>query len=56
MKTTVMNHRKVNTRPNISYPNAATKKEIMHKIVDMLLSAGCGAALATIVLFLMAVA
>lgn len=56
MKTTVMHHRKVNTRPNIPYPNAATKKEILHKVADMLLSAAYGAAFATIVLFLMAVA
>ena len=56
MKTTAMHHRKVNTRSNIPYPNAATKKELMHKMLDMLLSAACGAAFATIILFFLAVA
>ena len=56
MKTTAMHRRKVNTRPNIPYPNAATKKEIMHKVLDTLLSAAYGAAFATIVLFFLAVA
>ena len=56
MKTTAMHHRKVNTRSNIPYPNAATKKELMHKMLDMLLSAAYGAAFATIILFFLAVA
>ena len=55
MKTTNIQHRKANTRPVIPYPNAATKKEILHNALDMLLSAACGAALAAIVLFLMVV-
>lgn len=55
MKTTAIRRRKVNTRPCIPYPNAATRKEILHSALDALISAVCGAALATIVLFLMAV-
>ncbi len=56
MKTVTMQQRRSGTRTNIPYPNAATKKEMLHKILDTLLSAVSGAALAAIVLFLLAVA
>ena len=56
MKTVTMEQRRSSTRTNIPYPNAATKKEMLHKILDTLLSAVSGAALAAIVLFLLAVA
>lgn len=53
MKTTAIYRKSQNTRPNIPYPNAATRHEIAHKILNLLLSAVCGAALAAIALFLM---
>ena len=56
MKTTIIHRQNAKTRSRIPYPNAATKKEILHNIVDALLSAAFGAALATIVLLLMAIA
>lgn len=56
MKTATLQQRRTNAKANIPYPNAATKKEMMHKLLDTLLSAVSGAALAAIVLFLFAIA
>ncbi len=40
--------------PNIPFPNAATKKEVVHKLLDMLLMAAMGAGAAASLLFLLA--
>lgn len=56
MKTATMQQRRTNTKANIPYPNAATRNEMMHKLLNTLLSAVSGAALAAIVLFLLALA
>ena len=37
-----------------TYPNAATRKQIMNKIVDLLLMASLGAGLAAMLLLLLA--
>ncbi len=47
MKTAVC---KSSYRPTIPYPNAATRREILHKVLDTLLVAASGMGLAAIVL------
>ena len=47
MKTAIC---KSNYRPAIPYPNAATRREIMHKVLDTLLVTASGMGLAAIVL------
>ena len=42
--------------PRIPYPNAATRKEILRKIVDLLLVAAIGAGAAASLLFVLALA
>lgn len=49
MKTAVIH-------PQIPYPNAASRRQIIAKAVDILLMAVSGAGTAAIVLFLMALA
>lgn len=51
MKTTAIYHA---SRPNIPYPNAATRKEIIHKFLDTLLVGAMGAGGAAILLLLLA--
>ena len=50
MKTAVC---KSNCRPLIPYPNAATRREILHKMLDTLLVAVSGMGIATILLLCM---
>lgn len=52
MKTAVV--KRTNNMPVIPYPNAATKQEMLHKILDMLLVAAIGAGLAASLIFLIA--
>lgn len=40
----------------VSYPNGVTKRQIMQKLVDLLLTAAIGIGIAAILLFLMALA
>lgn len=41
-------------RPHLPYPNAATRREILNKVLDLLLMAALGAGGAAILLFLLA--
>lgn len=50
MKTTTIREYALN------YPNAATRKQVMNKIVDLLLMAAVGAGLAAMLLLLLALA
>lgn len=50
MKTTAVREH------TLSYPNAATRKQVMNKIVDLLLMAAIGAGLAAMLLLLLALA
>lgn len=53
MKTTVINKMELPLAP---YPNAATRREVLHKIVDhMLIIASC-AGIASVILLLFAMA
>lgn len=56
MKTAVIHRTDLKTQPNIPYPNAATRKELLHKFLDLVLTGVIGAALAASMLFLMAIA
>ncbi len=49
MKTAVY---KPMRRPMIAYPNAATRREIFHKVLDGVLVAACGMGTAAILLLL----
>ena len=50
MKTTTIREYALN------YPNSATRKQVMNKIVDLLLMAAVGAGLAAMLLLLLALA
>lgn len=56
MKTTVYypTNRSVKTR--IAYPNAASRRQVLGRIIDLLVMAASGAGAAAIVLFLLALA
>jgi hypothetical protein len=53
MKTVAVN---TNEFPLAPYPNAATRREVMHKIVDHLLIIACSAGVAAAILLLVALA
>lgn len=53
MKTAVINKMELPLAP---YPNAATRREIMHKIVDHLLIMASCAGIASVILLLFAMA
>lgn len=40
----------------VSYPNGATRRQILQKVVDLLLTAAIGIGVAAVLLFLMALA
>lgn len=42
-----------NMRSCVAYPNAATTKEMVHKVLDGLLMIASGAGIATIILFIL---
>ena len=54
MKTTILYRSDYANRPNLPYPNAATRKEIFSKFLDLLLMAALGAGAAAILLFFLA--
>ena len=55
MKTITLKANNFANRPHAPYPNAATYREVMHKVLDMLLVAAIGAGAAAIGLFLLAI-
>lgn len=56
MKTITYRSTDFANRPNIPYPNAATRRQILDRIVDLLMMAGLGIGAAAILLFLFALA
>lgn len=56
MKTNVIYCPEHAKMPNIPFPNAATRKEVLHKFLDMLLVGAMGAGAAASLLFLLALA
>lgn len=53
MKTATVNKMEFPLAP---YPNAATRREVMHKIIDHLLVIACSAGIAAAILLLIAMA
>lgn len=56
MKTAVIDRSAFANRPNLPYPNAATRREILRKAVDYLLLVAMGLAAMTVALFLLTLA
>lgn len=56
MKTVTYRATDFANRPNIPYPNAATRRQILDRIVELLLMAGLGIGAAAILLFILALA
>ena len=54
MKTVTAHATVVTKRPNLPYPNAATRREVLHKLVDLALVAASGMGIAAMLLLLMA--
>lgn len=54
MKTTTIYRADYTTRPNLPYPNAATRQELINKFLDLLLMAALGIGAAAILLFIVA--
>lgn len=52
MKIAAVKRQNYNMMPVIPYPNAATRQEMLHKLLDLLLVAAIGAALAACLIFL----
>lgn len=53
MKTATM--MKSANRPVLPYPNAATRRQILNRVLDLLLTGAIGAAIAAMLLFLMVI-
>ena len=56
MKTATIRNTQVKSRPPIPYPNAATRAELLHKLLDLLITGLIGAGLAASLLLLAAMA
>ena len=54
MKTAVIRSYNTTT-PQIPYPNAATRKELVHRFLDLLIMGAIGAGLAVSLLFVLVV-
>lgn len=54
MKTVTAHRADFARRPNLPYPNAATKRQIIDRFVELLLMAALGIGAAAIVLFILA--
>jgi hypothetical protein len=54
MKATTVYRTDFKSLPRIPYPNAATRKEMFHKFLDMLLVGAIGAGLAACFLLILA--
>jgi hypothetical protein len=55
MKTATIRRSQAKSRPRVPYPNAATRKEMFHKALDLMISGAIGAGLAASVLLLMVI-
>lgn len=56
MKTITYRTTDLANRPNIPYPNAATRRKLLDRFVELLLMAGLGVGAAAIFLFILALA
>lgn len=53
MKTAAIYYHRYMNQPAVPYPNAASRRQVLHKVVDILLSAACCAGIIAIVIFLL---
>lgn len=53
MKTATIRKTSANALPNLPYPNAASRQELLHKVLDLLLVGAMGAGAAAVLLLLM---
>ena len=56
MKYATIKRSKMNTIPVVPYPNAATRQEMLHKILDLVLVCAMGAGTAACLLFFLVLA
>lgn len=56
MKTATARRNVLTSRPKLPYPNAATKRQILDRFVELLLMAALGIGAAAMVLFILALA
>lgn len=56
MKTATLKQTHINRTPALPFPNAATKREMLHKFLDLMLVSAIGAGLAACLLFFLALA
>jgi hypothetical protein len=56
MKAVTMKRTRMNTAPVFPYPNAATKQEMLHKFLDLILVGAIGAGCAACLLLFLAMA
>lgn len=56
MKTAAIYHSECASRPKLPYPNAATRREIFHKFIDLVLMGAIGVGAAAVILLLLAIA
>lgn len=56
MKTAAIYRSNYAPQPNVPYPNAATRREIFSKFLDLVLIAAIGISAAAILLFMIALA
>ena len=53
MKTAVACRPYKNIRPRVAYPNAATRRQMLHRFLDGVLMLASGAGIAAMVLFML---
>ena len=56
MKSVTMKQAQIRRVPVIPYPNAATRQELLHKFLDLILVCAIGAGLAASLLLILALA
>ena len=56
MKTNAICRTDYANRPNLPYPNAATRRELLNKFLDLLLMGALGVGAAAIMLFVLVLA
>ncbi len=56
MKTATIHRTDLANRPNLPYPNAATRRQIIDRFIELLLMGALGIGAAAIVLFSLALA
>lgn len=56
MKTVTARRANLASRPNLPYPNAATKRQIIDRFIELLLMGALGIGSAAILLFILALA